>query len=106
MNIPFDKIIEKKILLPLHNYPASKFQFDIEDIVIFEYNDIPLAKQSLVFFSRNYSSVITLELLTHLSALSCAVVFHLLAVIVENSVSINCCSSLIPHYNGQTCFLF
>ena len=76
MNIPFDKIIEKKILLPLHNYPASKFQFDIEDIVIFEYNDIPLAKQSLVFFSRNYSSVITLELLTHLSALSCAVVFH------------------------------
>lgn len=76
MNIPFSKIIENKILLPVLNYPVSQFQFNIEDIIIFEHSDIPLLKKALVFIPKDCSNRITHDFLAHLSSLSCVAAFH------------------------------
>ena len=76
MNIPFKKIIDKKILLLARLYDVPLLSLNIENIIIFESKDTPLTRQSLVFFSSKFDEPVSSELFTHISELSCIAVFQ------------------------------
>ena len=76
MNIPFKKIIDKKILLLARPYDVPLLSLNIENIIIFESKDTPLTRQSLVFFSSKFDEPASSELFTHISELSCIAVFQ------------------------------